>query len=67
MIPLVKLMMKVTLLLGLRLRVGCSGDTFAVILSGSISLQFTKVHEETDELENEMYALPENSSVYPFL
>jgi hypothetical protein len=26
--------------------VGCSGDTFAVILSGSISLQFTGVHEE---------------------
>ena len=44
---------------------GCSGDAFAVIFSGTISLQFTVVCEETDVLENETSALPENSSVYP--
>ena len=44
---------------------GCSGDAFAVIFSGTISLQFTVVREETDVLENETSALPENSSVYP--
>jgi hypothetical protein len=45
--------------------VGCSGDAFAVIFSGTISPQVTVVREETDELENETFALPENSSVYP--
>jgi hypothetical protein len=44
--------------------VGCFGDAFAVIFSGTISLQVT-VREETDELEHETCALPENSSVYP--
>jgi hypothetical protein len=43
--------------------VGCSGDGFSVIFSCSLSLQFTVVCEEPDELENETRALPENSSV----
>ena len=43
---------------------GCSGDAFAVIFSGTISLQFT-VREETDELEHDTCAFPENLSVYP--
>jgi hypothetical protein len=45
--------------------VGCSGDTFSVILSGSVSLQFTIIREEPDELEDDTYAIPENSFVYP--
>jgi hypothetical protein len=46
---------------------GCSGVgvfVFVVILSGTISLQFS-IREEADELEHETFALPETSSVYP--
>ena len=43
---------------------GCTEDAFAVIFSGTISLQFI-VREETYEPEHGTCAFPENSLVYP--